>query len=749
MCGFLIRENMTDRASSDVNLKYTIMAVSSADGKTPVNLWADPSTHALVVNASVSLSIQNIPASALTQALAVQIVDGSGNQITTFGGGTQYTDGGTPPTHPVAPTLLYDNAGTWVHVSVSNPLPVTGGGGGTQYTQGNATPAHPIGSMVMFDSGGTIANVTAAIGLPVNVIAGSITANAGTNLNTSLLATSANLTSGTQKTQIVDGSNNVIASTSNALNISVTNSTLTIIGNKTNNNATPVATNIGALVAIANASAPTYTEGDQVLLSTDLAGNVRVTGSLSVGGTTDNAAYTAGTSTGTPAFGFYHSAIDTVTDGHTAALAIDSKRNLFTVLRDAAGNARGANVNASNQLSVSIDAVSATNISTNIAQVGGSSFSLGQQLATASLPVVLTAAQITTLTPPTTVTANQGGAPWSQNITQIGGSTLTIGQQLAAASIPVILPAATITTLTPPTTVTVQQGTASNLLAQVSNNGTFAVQATLNAETTKVIGTVNISAGQTIAVTNTGTFAVQEATLDAALIAQEATTSGVKGLTIFGAVTTNAPSYTNLKSDALSLTTGGALRADITTIAGTAPTTVGKLDMKGADGDVFVRQATAANLNATVVGTGTFAVQASLNAETTKVIGVVRTADGSGNLLTSTGNALDVNLKTGSIPSGTNAIGTVGTTSAAVNVNQVTSNTSATQLSASATTPTNGIVVQALSTNIASVFVGGSGVTTGNGFELQPGQAISFTAVLNTLYVIGSNATDKVCYNVQ
>jgi len=37
----------------------------------------------------------------------------------------------------------------------------------------------------------------------------------------------------------------------------------------------------------------------------------------------------------------------------------------------------------------------------------------------------------------------------------------------------------------------------------------------------------------------------------------------------------------------------------------------------------------------------------SLSAETTKVIGVVRTADGSGNLLTSTGNALDVNIKSG------------------------------------------------------------------------------------------------------
>lgn len=41
-----------------------------------------------------------------------------------------------------------------------------------------------------------------------------------------------------------------------------------------------------------------------------------------------------------------------------------------------------------------------------------------------------------------------------------------------------------------------------------------------------------------------------------------------------------------------------------------------------------------------------FSVNATLTAETTKAIGVVRSADGSGNLLTSTSNALDVNLKT-------------------------------------------------------------------------------------------------------
>ena len=51
----------------------------------------------------------------------------------------------------------------------------------------------------------------------------SVNANAGTNLNTSALATSANLTAGTMKSQIVDGSGNVIASTSNNLNVQCAN----------------------------------------------------------------------------------------------------------------------------------------------------------------------------------------------------------------------------------------------------------------------------------------------------------------------------------------------------------------------------------------------------------------------------------------------------------------------------------------------------------------------------------------------
>lgn len=56
----------------------------------------------------------------------------------------------------------------------------------------------------------------------------------------------------------------------------VISGTSTVAGGKSNNAAAPAGNNIGALIGIANASAPTYSEGDQVLASLDLAGNLRV-----------------------------------------------------------------------------------------------------------------------------------------------------------------------------------------------------------------------------------------------------------------------------------------------------------------------------------------------------------------------------------------------------------------------------------------------------------------------------------------
>jgi hypothetical protein len=61
--------------------------------------------------------------------------------------------------------------------------------------------------------------------------------------------------------------------------VSLTNP-LPAAGIKSGNAAAPDATNLGAIPAIATAAAPTYTEGNLVFLSTDLAGALRIAGTF-------------------------------------------------------------------------------------------------------------------------------------------------------------------------------------------------------------------------------------------------------------------------------------------------------------------------------------------------------------------------------------------------------------------------------------------------------------------------------------
>ena len=133
-------------------------------------------------------------------------------------------------------------------------------------------------------------------------------------------------------------------------------------------------------------------------------------------------------------------------------------------------DARTLSTSTTGQLHVIVDTFTPTNVSTNVAEFGGSSVTIGQQLATASIPVILPSATITTLTPPS---ASAIGTSVSAD--------LLIGTQAAGSSVPVALPSATITTLTPPSASAI--ATALSGLA-VTNAGTFAVQAATNADTT-------------------------------------------------------------------------------------------------------------------------------------------------------------------------------------------------------------------------------------------------------------------------
>jgi hypothetical protein len=91
---------------------------------------------------------------------------------------------------------------------------------------------------------------------------------------------------------------------------------------------------------------------------------------------------------------------------------------------------------------------------TSLSSIDGKTPALGQQLAAASSPVVLTAAQIATLTPPAAITgfALEGG-----HLATIDTSTAKIpsqGQALAAGSMPVVLTAIQQAALTPPAAIT-------------------------------------------------------------------------------------------------------------------------------------------------------------------------------------------------------------------------------------------------------------------------------------------------------
>jgi hypothetical protein len=109
----------------------------------------------------------------------------------------------------------------------------------------------------------------------------------------------------------------------------------------------------------------------------------------------------------------------------------------------AAGGPGGGDASAANQVAGN---ASLTSIDTKTP-------ALGQALAAASTPVVLTAAQVTTLTPPAAIA---GFALEAGHLAAIDTSVAKIpsqGQALAASSLPVVLTAAQMTTLTPLATV--------------------------------------------------------------------------------------------------------------------------------------------------------------------------------------------------------------------------------------------------------------------------------------------------------
>lgn len=119
--------------------------------------------------------------------------------------------------------------------------------------------------------------------------------------------------------------------------------TLTVQGNLTNNNAAPSTNNIGALVARATASAPTYTEGAMVTLSVDNTGAIRT--NASGGGAADGTTFTENSTAFSATGGVYYESLSGIQSGKEYAARITAARAVHENLRDSYGQELGTATN--------------------------------------------------------------------------------------------------------------------------------------------------------------------------------------------------------------------------------------------------------------------------------------------------------------------------------------------------------------------------------------------------------------------
>lgn len=322
-------------------------------------------------------------------------------------------------------------------------------------------------------------------------ISGTVTANAGTNLNTSALALSATQTDRTQKTQVTDGTRD--GTVKAASTAAVAADTALVVAVSPNNSVAITAATL-PLPTGAATSANQTTLGSQTTKLNDGVDTALVsgTGSLQVtcdncGGSTflDNSAFTFNTS---PVVNVGAVVDDTgpnaVAENSAGAPRMSTRRELYNQLRDAAGNERGANVNASNALltaqtgalpagtnvigHVIADTGSTTAVTGNVTVVQPTGTNLHAVLDTTSTTAVTQATgtnlhavidtgsttavtgNVTVVQPTgtnlhvvsdatSTTAVTQTTSPWVENVSQYGGVATSLGQKVMTASVPVVL----------------------------------------------------------------------------------------------------------------------------------------------------------------------------------------------------------------------------------------------------------------------------------------------------------------------
>lgn len=96
---------MADRSRPDANNIHSLIAVSTADGVSPVTLWADPATHGIVMSGGgTSTTVVGIGPLGLNNAAYDSVVyTNTSTTVDTY----QYYSGGTSGTLQATVTITY------------------------------------------------------------------------------------------------------------------------------------------------------------------------------------------------------------------------------------------------------------------------------------------------------------------------------------------------------------------------------------------------------------------------------------------------------------------------------------------------------------------------------------------------------------------------------------------------------------------------------------------------------------------
>lgn len=467
------------------------------------------------------------------------------------------------------------------------------------------------------------------------------------SISTGSLATAANQTSGTQLTQIVDAGGEVATVTGGKLDV---NATASLAGS-----ALPIASaTTGVGVAILDSSGNQIsTFGGGTEYTEDAAAAANPTGGMLITRRKDTLSATEVSADG-----------DNIAVNATAKGEVYVKHTDAIPITDNSGSLTVDGTVASSNLPTTVDTNSGVKSASTLRVV----LATDQPALTNKLLVTpdLPSGASTAAKQPALGTAGAASADVltvqgiaSMTALKVDGSGVTqpvSGTVTAAAQPGVDIGDVTINNAAGASAVNIQDGGNSITIdGSVSISGTPVVDTELTTadldtgagtDTRAVVGLVGSKSGGGVLIPGDATKG-----LAVDLTATGANTTALK---VDGSAVTQPVSLASVPSHAV--TNAGTFAVQASEADGANVTLGAKADAKSTATDttavtiMSVLKQISASVQAppsqAVTNAGTFVVQATLSAETTKVIGVVRTADGSGNLLTSTSNALDVNLKT-------------------------------------------------------------------------------------------------------